>query len=339
MSITYTLPPASPPPAPWRAKVPRAFSGEDWRVSWREAQSETANDAYLYRTVHKWVGILTGAPSSSQYWVDGTLPSKQVVDRQQHPMEMLSCPGHLRMKSHHAETQPQCNAWWPRKRSHNATHGGHACVAYILGLGEIRDGGWEFAHRAAKHGCIVHGYEPAKPLRAGHERYARQNNFSFHFAGLSGARSFSSLTSYGVAEGDVLATLDQLAERNPPGERQPDVLSIDVEGYEWTALDEMARNPHAMRLLAGVRVFYLDLHFHLRNPPTLREFVHAFEFLFDRMQFRLAWLRNGNGYPADQKVVDYLGVAGLPAGLCCYEMALVRTPSHTNRTRAGWRGV
>ena len=103
------------------------------------------------------------------------------------------------------------------------------------------------------------------------------------------------------------------------------MLSIDVEGYEWTALDEMARNPRAMRLLAGVRVLYLDMHFHLRNPPTLREFVRAFEFLFDTMRFRLAWLRSGNGYPADQKVVDFLGVAGLPAGLCCYEMALVRS--------------
>ena len=60
-------------------------------------------------------------------------------------------------------------------------------------------------------------------------------------------------------------------------------------------------------------------------PPTLHEFVLAFQLLFDRLKFKLRWLRSVNGYPADQKVVDFLGVAGLPAGFCCYEMALVRS--------------
>ena len=225
------LPPASPPPSQWRTKVPRAFSPHDWAVAWREARAETSTDAYLYRQVHKWVELLRGELSSSVFWADGMLPRRRMVDRVQHPMELLSCPGKPHLISGRSETQPQCDAWWPRER----------CVTYVVGLGEIRDGGWNFAHRAAEHGCIVHGYEPAQVLRAGHAKYARQQNFSFHFAGLSGVRSASSLSSYGMAEGSVLATLDELAERNPPAERQPDVLSIDVEGYEWTALDEEAR--------------------------------------------------------------------------------------------------
>ena len=93
---------------------------------------------------------------------------------------------------------------------------------------------------------------------------------------------------------------------------------------EWDALEEMSRSPEAIRLLLGVKVLHMDFHFHLRNPATVRQFVHAFDFLFDTLGFRLRWLRNGDGYPADQKVVDFLGTAGLPAGFCCYESVLVR---------------
>ena len=48
--------------------------------------------------------------------------------------------------------------------------------------------------------------------------------------------------------------------------------------------------------------------------------------LFGKLGFKLRWLRSIDGYPSDQMVSDFLGVAGLHAGLCCYEMALVREP-------------
>ena len=99
----------------------------------------------------------------------------------------------------------------------------------------------------------------------------------------------------------------------------------DIEGGEWAALEQMGRDPEAMRMLRGVKLLYLDVHLSpTLTPPTLRQFVAAFELLFHRLRFKLRWLRTVNGYPSDQKVVDFLGATGVPAGLCCYEMALVR---------------
>ena len=79
------------------------------------------------------------------------------------------------------------------------------------------------------------------------------------------------------------------------------------------------------RLLGGVKLLFLDAHLSpTMLPPTPRQFVVALELLFHRLGFRLRWLRSVDGFPADQKVADFLGVAGLPAGFCCYEMVLVR---------------
>lgn len=331
-----SLPPASPPPSSWRTRVPRDFKGRDWGVAWREAKAEAREDASLYRRVAKWVAVLRGESGTHVYWVNGSLPRAHKVSGS-HPLELLACPSRPGMKTRGPEAQPHCEAWWATSRK--------KCVVYVVGVGEIRAGGWEFAHRAARHRCVVHGYDPAPPLRAQHERYAAQHNFSFHFTGLRGAATTAAastkLTSYGVARGDVLYTLDELAAANPPGERQPTIMSIDVEGYEWGAIEEMSRNPKAMWLLAGLDVLHLDMHFHLRNPPSVRQFVHACEFLFETMRFRLSWMRNGDGYPADQKVVDFLGTAGLPAGLCCYETTLVREGGWEGPRRkgGGWRAL
>ena len=158
------------------------------------------------------------------------------------------------------------------------------------------------------------------------------------------------------------------------------MLSIDCEGCEWSAFEQMARDPRALKILSGVELLLLDAHFspsmvpptlaqvrvcmrrlslqsicvstlwecqelraahygaslgylcsHVTHafglrPPSavLAQFVNAFELLFFRLKFKLRWLRSVNGYPIDQKVVQFLGTAGLPAGFCCYEMALVR---------------
>ena len=59
-------------------------------------------------------------------------------------------------------------------------------------------------------------------------------------------------------------------------------------------------------------------------PPTPTQFTALFDFLIVREGFRLWALRTNDGYPFDQKVADSLGVGGLNAGLCCYELAFVR---------------
>lgn len=215
------------------------------------------------------------------------------------------------MKTPDRKTQPLCDEWWPVGR----------CVAYIIGVGDE----WSFPHRAAAKGCAVHGYDPTAPLREVHFNFARMHNFTFHYMGLSGESKQTTFNSYGTVDGGgFLATLDAMAMANQPDQRSPNIISIDCEGCEWAALEEMSRNPKTIRLLKNVHILYLDLHFHLRNPPSVRQFVHALDFIFVKMQFKLRWLRNGDGYPGDQKVVDFLGTAGLPGGFCCYELALVR---------------
>jgi hypothetical protein len=126
--------------------------------------------------------------------------------------------------------------------------------------------------------------------------------------------------SYGEVHGASLSTLDELAAANPAGERQPHVLSIDCEGCEWAALEQMSHDPKALKLLSGVQLLLIDGHLSPSMlPPTIGQFVRAFELLFHKLKLKLRWLRSVNGYPTDQRVVDFLGVAGLSAGFCCCE--------------------
>jgi len=310
---TRPLPPASPPPAPWRTRVPRDFRGDDWAVSWRQAKAEAADDRYLYAQVRRWTALLRGDNSSTSlsYWASP--PFVVRAPRDSHPLELLACQTDTRPRRHitkHQETQASCDAWWPTP-----------CTAYIIGVGDE----WSFPVKAAAKGCTIHAYDPTPSLRMSHEKFAQRRNFTFHYLGLRGASTEKTFNSYGVVDGGMaLATLDGLAAANPPGEQQPHILSVDIEGMEWAAIEEWSRNPQAQHILANVKYLYLDMHFHLRNPVTVRQFVHGFEFLFGKMDFKLRWLRVGDGYPADQKVVDFLGAAGLPGGFCCYESLLVR---------------
>ena len=66
--------------------------------------------------------------------------------------------------------------------------------------------------------------------------------------------------SYGAVDGGMaLATLDQLASANNLGERQPHILSVDIEGMEWAAIEEWSRNPKAQKILSKVQYLYLDM--------------------------------------------------------------------------------
>ena len=163
-----------------------------------------------------------------------------------------------------------------------------------------------------------------KPRAWGIDPKLGAGNLTFHFAGLGSDTTSNTTNSYGTVDGAALHTLVGLAE-NVVGTDWPTVLSIDCEGCEWAALEQMGRDPAALELLSGVHLLLIDAHLSpTMVPPTLSQFVSAMELLFFRLNFKLRWLRSVNGYPRDQQVVDFLGAAGLPAGFCCYEMALVR---------------
>ena len=303
---------ASPPPSRWRSRTPKEWRRWEWTIAWNEAKAEAQEDASLYDRVRRWVKVLQGDPSTAQYWVGGTMPRVFFdADREQHPLEMINCTANKRQRPSPMATtsQASCEAWWPSPR----------CIAYIVGVGDE----WGFPTKAQARGCIIHAYDPTTSLRASQEKFASEHNFTFHYAGLRGVSKDSTVNSYGAVEAPTLLTLDEIAAQLPAGERQPDILSIDCEGAppadshcgvllfsldtpsarvagcEWAALEEIGLNPKGIRLLSRLKVLYLDMHFHLRQPVSVRQFVRAFELLFDRLHFKLAWLRNGNGYPAE----------------------------------------
>ena len=315
----------SPPPSRWRQKAPDKWGSQNWQQAWKEAGAESTHDQFLFDRTQLWVKLLTGNADSRSYWADGKIPKKRGFPGSGRT-ELMACPGKPRLHTKIGTSSDGCDSWWPRRRE-------EPCVAYFVGIGDE----WVFARDAISHGCRVHAFDPTTRLRLRHERAAKaintkrhrdqcsSCNASFHFAGLGGRKRASSLNSFGSINGSTLATLAELAAANPEADRSPKVLLIDIEGGEWAAFEQMGRDPEAMRILRGVELLYLDVHLSpTLTPPTLRQFVAAFELLYHRLRLKLRWLRTVNGYPSDQKVVDFLGSAGVPAGFCCYEMALVR---------------
>ena len=315
----------SPPPSRWRQKAPKSWGSQNWKQAWKEATAESAVDQFLFDRTRLWVKLLTANVESAPYWANGEIPREYRFPASGR-IEWMACPGKPRLHTKLGTSSDGCQSWWPRRRD-------ESCVAYYIGIGDE----WGFARDAISHGCRVHAYDPTTRLRLRHAYGANAINteqrhdqcptcnVSFHFAGLGGRRHASSLNSFGSINGSEIATLTELAAANPEADRSPEVLLIDIEGGEWAAFEQMGRDPEAMRMLRGVKLLYLDVHLSpTLTPPTLRQFVVAFELLFHRLRFKLRWLRTVNGYPSDQKVVDFLGATGVPAGLCCYEMALVR---------------
>lgn len=281
-------------------------------VAWKEAKAEAADDRRSFRAVRHWGAVLTGDPSSATYWADGALPKPQRWGGEGRK-EWVSCPGQPELRTRRGrEATPQCAAWWPTGTT----------VTYLIGVGDE----YKFIVEAARSGP-VHGYDPTVRLRVRHEQRMRRlgPNVTFHYAGLGGGRRADSNNSFGAIDGSKLATLAELAAANPPGERVANVAVIDCEGCEWEALAQIHGEAVGLSLLGGVKLLYLDMHLSPSMlPPTPRQFAGAFDLLFNRLGFRLRWLRSVDGYPADQKVADYLGFAGVPAGFCCYEMVLQR---------------
>ena len=192
--------------------------------------------------------------------------------------------------------------------------------------------------RAAAHGCAVHAYDPTVELRERHEASARAlRRVRFHYAGLHGGASKDanaarlSFNGYGRLASATLMTLDRLLHE---GRAPARVLTIDCEGCEWAAFEFLATNASAAAVLRDVEMLNLEVHVSpAMLPPTLSQFVSLFDFLLVQLGFRLWEMRANRGYPDDQVVVDWLGVGGLNAGVCCYELALTRRTHHVAPTR------
>lgn len=292
------------------------------KAAWAAARLHTQSTQQLYTRARFWIGLLASIDlhTYSQFWVNGTVPPLQG----RAPRESrVFCPGKL-ARSDAMDSAGYCDAFWPAQR-------GEDCTAYVIGVG----GHWGFPKYATKMGCTVHAYDPTLELRRRHQSAAaRMEGVHFHFAGLGGGAALttasapaasSSHNSYGTIGNTQLMTLDQMVESQPPGSGAMRVLTIDCEGCKWAAIEQLAQNGSAA--LQHVQLLMVELHV---SPsmlaPSLTQFVNLFEFLLVRQGFKLWMLRTNDGYPYDQKVVDFLGLGGLRAGLCCYELAFIRPP-------------
>ena len=299
-------------------------------AAWTAARTNTRTMQHLYTRARFWIGLLTSVDSRTyaRFWANSTVPLLQG----RAPRESrVFCPGKL-ARSGAMDSAGYCDAFWPSRRE-------EACAAYVIGVG----GHWAFPRYATSMGCIVHAYDPTLELRRRHQIDAgRMKDVNFHFAGLGGASGrtsgqstpaqASSYNSYGTIGSAHLMTLGEMVESHGAGFRQMRVLTIDCEGCEWAAMEQLAQNGSSTSVLQHVELLMVEVHV---SPsmvaPTLTQFVNLFEFLLLKQGFKLWWLRTNDGYPYDQKVVDFLGMGGLRAGLCCYELAFHRPPRAARR--------
>eukprot|EP00966_Prymnesium_polylepis_P230424 5331740-Prymnesium_polylepis.1 len=207
-------------------------------ASWSAARVHTRKTQQLYNRARHWIGLLTGVDAAgyAQYWVNGTIPAV----RGRPPRESRTfCPGKLGASSAF-DSAGYCDAFWPASA-------GELCSAFVIGVG----GHWAFARYATSMGCSVHAYDPTLELRRSHEQGAsRLRDVHFHFAGLGGgggvpselAPTRSSLNSYGTIHRAQLMTLDEMVASKPASSGALRVLTIDCEGCEWSAIEQLALN-------------------------------------------------------------------------------------------------
>eukprot|EP00308_Calcidiscus_leptoporus_P016769 CAMPEP_0119366080 /NCGR_PEP_ID=MMETSP1334-20130426/12958_1 /TAXON_ID=127549 /ORGANISM="Calcidiscus leptoporus, Strain RCC1130" /LENGTH=389 /DNA_ID=CAMNT_0007382199 /DNA_START=127 /DNA_END=1292 /DNA_ORIENTATION=+ len=292
--------------------------------AWAVARNATRTRKARFVAAQFWIGLLTepNAQAYARYLVPGGLRPLQRKGRR----TFTKCPNGEWDSKDDTDSGAYCTSFFPVSQS---------CAAHIIGIGA----NWVFTRYATTHGCSVHAWDPTLELRKEHERgakrtnrlaarAARPQNVTFHFAGLRGAdrpTGAQSVNSYGSVNGADMLTLDAMVARTRGDGGILRVLTVDCEGCEWASFSQLAVDSAAAASLANVEYLVVELHV---TPtlvaPTLAQFVTFFDFVFNTLGFRLWSLRSNDGFPRDQQVVDFLGIAGLPAGLCCYELGLVR---------------
>jgi hypothetical protein len=305
-------------------------------AAWAAAKVATKSSQALFSRAHFWIGLLSGIDSKeyANYWANGTVPTlKGRLPR----LSRTFCPN-ARMKNTNAfESNTYCEAHLPSLPDNES------CAVFAIGIGN----GWSYARYAAAKGCQVHAFDPTLELRGDHHRVAKTiHDVRFHFAGLRGtqqppkgegwATSKRSYNSCGAIDDAQLMTLDAMKAATLSAGTKLSVLAMDCEGCEWAAFEEITNT--SAKALEHVQLVTMEAHVTpTMIPPSLQQFVGLFDLMLNKLGFKLWWQRTNDGYPFDQQVVEFLGVGGLKAGICCYELAFVRSHEvmlHIGRTAA-----
>ncbi|XP_062568165.1 probable methyltransferase-like protein 24 isoform X2 [Saccostrea cucullata] len=173
----------------------------------------------------------------------------------------------------------------------------------VIRLGKLDDGGWDFCDDyrfrprnnclvysygiqfdfsfddaiVKKYNCEVHSFDPS--MRVGDHKHGK--NVFFHATGLSGDNNPSRGTGW------KMRTLQKQREELGHAKRPMDVLKVDVEEWEWSALPDMISSG----ALNDVRQFAIELHITLRIEPDGSKYLLGLSILKDLydMGFRIFW--------------------------------------------------
>jgi FkbM family methyltransferase len=178
------------------------------------------------------------------------------------------------------------------------------CVAYGFGAGkEI-----SFEEQLARdYGCDAHVFDPSPTSRRIFERYEKRQTLgkgtlTFHPIGLGPVSDDPARATDLVLEKVhcKVQTLSQLTNRL--GHTRIDLLKMDIEGSEWSVLDDI----FAQGLLKKLDVHQLQIEFHIYDAGTLVRLVDVMEKLHEE------------GYLLFRKELNPRGIE------CCAEYAFAQ---------------
>jgi len=253
---------------------------------------------------------------------------------------------------------PQCRSYTERLLKKR-------CLVYSFGIGG--DLGWE-NYMATKHGCQVHAFDPTRRLRAQHAsmdksgthgeaplrpvgRHGRGKVF-FHFAGVTGSAAVTSERDnsgrdrhntsggmYGTIDTTVLKTLPEFLQML--GHSDIDVLKVDCEGCEWTAIVDAL----PLSLKGSIKQLFVEVHIADNFVvPSVPEYHRFWTHLLRDFGFRLTYRHdnigeNGLSYASyangksggnGARTPAYLREVGVPDHQCCIEYAFVQPSALLN---------
>uniref|UniRef100_A0A2C9M419 Methyltransferase domain-containing protein n=1 Tax=Biomphalaria glabrata TaxID=6526 RepID=A0A2C9M419_BIOGL len=185
-----------------------------------------------------------------------------------------------------------------------------SCLVYSFGI----DFRYSFDDAMSNLGCEVHSFDPSM----GVETHKRANNSTFHNIGISHSNndSFAPRQDKFVKTPQVwkMRTLQTLMKELGHEEKVIDVLKLDIEGYEWTVIDNLIET----NVIKNIRQFVMEIHI-VHEWPAKADYVHLYQIhtKLREMGFQKFTVRPYSkvlveGYYANQVEISFVNVLFQP---------------------------